>query len=80
MEYTTYIIYSVSLDRYYVGHTGDLGDRLYRRNNGESKYTKGSGDWRLVWKRVFPTRSAAMAMEREIKAKKSRKYIEFLAG
>ena len=28
--YTVYILYSASIDRYYVGSTGDLADRLHR--------------------------------------------------
>ena len=80
MPYTVYIIYSKLLDQYYVGHTGNLTDRLYRHRNSGSLSTKKTGDWELVYKEEFETRSEASLRERAIKSKKSRKYIELLIG
>jgi len=34
-----YVIFSESLNRYYVGHTEDLEHRLEQHNSGLSKYT-----------------------------------------
>ncbi|MBO0321104.1 GIY-YIG nuclease family protein [Muricauda sp. CAU 1633] len=78
MEYFVYIIYSKSADRYYVGHCQDLEDRMSRHNGGRSKYTKLATDWEVKHTVGYSTRVEAMAREREIKRKKSRKYIEFL--
>ena len=74
-----YIIYSASLDRYYVGSTGNIEDRMFRHNNSGSKSTKSASDWVLVYSEDFETRSEAVQRELEIKGKKSRKYIERLA-
>ncbi len=76
--YSTYIIYSESRDRYYVGHCVDVVKRIEDHNNSRSSYTKRGKLWSLKWKREFETRSEAMGEERRIKAKKSRKYIEWL--
>ena len=73
-----YIIYSASLDRYYVGSTGNIEDRMFRHNNSGSKSTKSASDWVLVYSEDFETRSEAVQRELEIKGKKSRKYIERL--
>ncbi|MDF0707040.1 GIY-YIG nuclease family protein [Flagellimonas okinawensis] len=78
MEYFVYIIYSESLDRYYVGHSQDLDDRMSRHKGRRSKYTKNADDWKVKYTESFSTRSKAMTREREIKKKKSRRYIEFL--
>ncbi|WP_396632923.1 GIY-YIG nuclease family protein [Maribacter sp. R86514] len=79
MSFTTYIIYSQTLDRYYIGSTADINDRLIRHNKGNgSTYTKKAKDWELSWKREFETRSEASSLEHLIKKKKSRKYIEYL--
>ncbi|MFN8353381.1 MAG: GIY-YIG nuclease family protein [Spirosomataceae bacterium] len=78
MEFTTYILYSASTDRYYVGSTGNLPDRLLRHNQGRSKATKSGLPWVVVHREVYPSRSAAYRRELEIKGKKSRKYIESL--
>ena len=74
-----YIIYSASLDRYYVGSTGNMEDRMFRHNNSGSKSTKSASDWVLVYSEDFETRSEAVQRELEIKGKKSRKYIERLS-
>ncbi|MCB0371726.1 MAG: GIY-YIG nuclease family protein [Muricauda sp.] len=78
MEFFVYIIYSESVDRYYVGHCQNLEDRMGRHNGGRSKYTKMATDWEEKYTESFSTRGEAMIREREIKKKKSRKYIEFL--
>jgi len=72
MSYCVYILYSVSVDRYYVGQTSNLEDRLVRHNQGRSKYTKSGIPWTLKYKESFATRSEAMAREKKIKASKSR--------
>ena len=78
MTFYTYILYSEKLDRYYVGSTGNLEERLTYHNSGYSKYTKKGLPWRLVYQEVFDTRSKAVRRESAIKKKKSRKYIEWL--
>ena len=73
-----YILYSSKLDRFYVGHTENIELRLIQHNNGISAFTSKANDWTLVYKESFPTRENAHKREREIKKKKSRKYIEWL--
>ena len=76
MPFVVYIIYSPTLNQYYVGHTENITDRLYRHNNSGSKTTKKANDWVLKYTETFSTRSDAAKREQEIKNKKSRKYIE----
>ncbi|MFO7841503.1 MAG: GIY-YIG nuclease family protein, partial [Fidelibacterota bacterium] len=38
--YFTYILYSETSDRYYIGYTSDLSKRLEKHNNGNSRSTK----------------------------------------
>ena len=78
MDYTVYIIYSQKLDRYYVGYTEDLPFRLEQHNNRMSAYTSKANDWKAVYRESFSTRKEAHKRERQIKTKKSRKYIEWL--
>ena len=72
MSYYVYILYSISVDRYYVGQTSNLEDRLKRHNQGRSKYTKSGIPWKLMYKESFETRSEAMAREKKIKSSESR--------
>ncbi|MBX9891669.1 MAG: GIY-YIG nuclease family protein [Chitinophagaceae bacterium] len=55
MPFIVYIIYSKSLDSFYVGHTANLDDRLFRHNNSGSKSTKKAKDWILVYQEAIPT-------------------------
>ena len=78
MTWFTYILYSQKLDKYYVGFTHDLSLRLQRHNSGWGKFTHAGIPWKLVYFEEFTTKSDAIKREREIKRKKSRKYIEKL--
>ena len=66
------------LDQYYIGHSENLENRLFRHNNSGSKFTKKTKDWRLVYSEEFNSKSAASKREMEIKKKKSKKYIQSL--
>ncbi len=77
-QFHVYILYSPSLNRYYIGHTGQLDDRLFRHTNSGSKSTKAAHDWQLVYSESCPSRSDAMKRESFIKKQKSRRFIETL--
>ena len=76
--YFVYLLYSKSYDRYYVGQCEDLIIRLARHNARAVPSTKAYAPWEMVYSESYSTRSLASQREREIKNKKSRKYIEFL--
>ncbi len=64
--------------KFYVGHTDDLDLRLHSHNRTDrtlGKFTRKNGPWELVWSEGHPTRSSAMARERQIKAMKSAAWI-----
>jgi len=74
-----YIIFSASLNKYYVGHTGDtIEERLRKHNSNHNGFTGGLSDWKLVYTECFATKTEAYAKERLIKNWKSRKKIEAL--
>ncbi|MBV7268105.1 GIY-YIG nuclease family protein [Winogradskyella luteola] len=73
--YCTYILYSQSKDRYYIGHSADLDDRLKRHNGGRSKSTKYGIPWKIVYTKEFATKPEAYQHEMHIKRPKSRDFI-----
>ena len=79
MAYFVYILYSKTVNRYYVGHCQDLEDRIGRHNGDRSKFTKMAKDREVKHSEIFSTRAEAMAREKEIKGKKSRMVFLFLA-
>ena len=70
MIFHVYILYAVLLDQYYIGHTCNLEDRLYRHKNSGSKATKKANDWDLVYKEQYDTKASAYQRELEFKKKK----------
>ncbi len=74
--YSVYIIYSFSLDKYYIGYTEDVAQRLQQHNEGISSFTSKASDWILKYTVAFENRALAHQRELEIKGKKSRKYID----
>ena len=76
--FIVYILFSSKVDQYYVGHTQNMEDRLFRHNSGRSLSTKKGKPWNLVYTETFETRSEAMLRERAIKKMKSRTYLEQL--
>lgn len=75
MEYKVYILWSVSIERFYVGSTNDLADRLHRHNAGEGKYTKKGIPWRLIWNGSCADRSEAVRLENKIKKRGIKRFL-----
>ncbi len=82
MTYYIYMIYSISIDRHYVGYSSDPWLRLGQHlNNTKDKFTGKATDWTLL--AVFEVSESepdAIRMERFIKKQKSRKLIEQLCS
>jgi putative endonuclease len=78
MSYTTYILYSSKLDKYYTGSCENITIRINQHNTGQNESTKPGVPWEIKYTEEYSTRSEAQSREMEIKKKKSRKYIEWL--
>lgn len=76
MPHYVYILYSEKLDKYYVGETGNVTERLRWHNEGkfDQSYTTQTNDWQLYWSIVCTDISVARKVEAHIKQMKSRKY------
>jgi putative endonuclease len=66
------------VNRYYSGITYDISWRLERHNNGWGRYTKSGIPWRIVYTEEYKSKTEALRREKEIKNKKSRRYLEEL--
>ena len=76
--YCFYILYSGLIDKYYIGYTSSIEERLKKHNTNHKGYTGKIGDWSLKYHEKYSTKESAGEREREIKAWKSRKLIEKL--
>ena len=73
-----YIIYSKKVDRYYIGETNCLSERLRRHNSTISKkaFTKIAQDWEYALTYKTDSRRDALYLESLVKRMKSRKFIQ----
>jgi len=78
MVYITYILYSKTTDKYYIGYTSDIEARLTRHNQKSKGFTGRVNDWEIKYTEQFTTKEEAYARERQLKSWKSRKMIESL--
>ena len=68
--YYVYILQSTVTNRYYVGHTQDIQNRLDRHNKKRVRSTKSGVPWKLVYTELFNTKSDAYKREMQIKSYK----------
>jgi len=78
MVHFLYIIQSETSGRYYVGSSHDPSLRVQHHNDGWTRSTKSGRPWKLIYIKRYSSKIQALRREREIKAMKSRKYIERL--
>ena len=77
--FLVYIIFSITKNKYYIGHTGSsLEDRIKKHNSNHKGFTGGIGDWKIAYSKPYGSKTEAYQAELAIKNKKSRKYIEDL--
>ncbi|MHB8636061.1 MAG: GIY-YIG nuclease family protein [Fimbriimonadaceae bacterium] len=74
----TYILWSESLGKFYVGQTQDLDSRVSFHNRGHVKFSSAGVPWVLVHAESHASRKAAVSREREIKGWKSSEAIRRL--
>lgn len=65
--FTVYILQSIKIRRYYIGHTEDLADRLGRHNRKLVKSTKAYAPWEVIYTENYSSKSEAFRREMEIK-------------
>ena len=76
MKYYLYIIYSEEFDKFYIGYSTDVNQRIKKHNTSKfNTFTSKYRPW--VLKAVFLTENKATAikMERFIKKQKSRRLL-----
>ncbi|MFD0932453.1 GIY-YIG nuclease family protein [Psychroflexus salinarum] len=79
MQYLVYILFSEKLNRFYIGYTSNIDQRLEFHQQAEShKFTSNANDWELFLKVECESKTQALAVENHIKRMKSKVYIQNL--
>jgi len=76
-----YILYSSTLDKYYIGETSSPpAERLKKHLTNHSGFTAKAKDWKIVYTEQHQSETGAKKREAQIKAWKSREMITKLIG
>lgn len=67
---TVYIMRNESTEKYYIGFTSNIRDRLKHHNSGASRFTRGKGPWKLVYQEHYQNKREAWLREKQIKSYK----------
>jgi len=78
MKYFLYILFSQAADKFYIGFTSDLSERLRKHNSNHKGFTGKFTDWKIVYTEDFDSKSEAYTRERQIKKWKNRNRIQQL--
>ena len=65
--YFVYILYSPTFDKFYIGQTNDMTNRLKRHNAGYESATNPYKPWLLKWIGEKPLRKEAVLLEKKLK-------------
>ena len=76
MAHFVYILYSLSADRFYVGETVNVSERIKQHNSGfyDGSYSKQAKDWELYFEIECTSRSQALKFEKFIKKMRNRNF------
>ena len=67
MEYTVYILFSLSLNKYYIGYTsGPIDERVRKHLTAHSGFTSNVKDWTLKYLGKFNEKRSAWELENRL--------------
>ncbi|HVZ67761.1 MAG TPA: GIY-YIG nuclease family protein [Patescibacteria group bacterium] len=65
--YYTYVLRNNKTNRYYIGYTPDLKNRLMKHKSGKVLSTKSNLNYELEWYCAFKTKGQALSFEQYLK-------------
>ena len=74
--YSVYILFSSSLEKYYVGYTDNVSKRFTEHNSGKGNFTSKGVPWILITTFECGSRSEAVRLELKIEKRGIRRYLQ----
>ncbi len=71
-----YVLYSHSAQKYYVGMTKNLQQRIREHNAGKSTFTAAYKPWILIYSETEESYSTARIREKYLKSAAGKKFIQ----
>ncbi|WP_421977933.1 GIY-YIG nuclease family protein [Roseivirga seohaensis] len=80
--FVVYILFSASLDKFYIGYTSNFEERIRFHNDSVKNniWTKRGQPWKEFFIIKDLTKSPALKIEKHIKRMKSKKYTQELSN
>jgi putative endonuclease len=79
-EYYVYVLFSERLGKHYTGYSSDVEKRLLHHNSAQDKFSKKGVPWHIVATFKCADKRAAMQLEKRVKARGAKRYIEDMNG
>jgi putative endonuclease len=73
--YSVYIIYSEKIDKFYIGYSANLNDRILKHNRSNKGFSSTGQPWALIYSETFEDKKSAMTREKQLKKWKNRNRI-----
>ncbi|MGC1391257.1 MAG: GIY-YIG nuclease family protein [Bacteroidales bacterium] len=73
--YSVYIIYSDKIDKYYIGYSSNVQERILKHNRNSKGFSNTGKPWILVYEEVFDNKKDAMERETQLKKWKNRERL-----
>ncbi len=78
MDFFVYILFNETKNRFYIGFTSDMEQRIMRHNQKSKGFTGYVNDWKIVYTEKYNSKEEAYTREQQIKSWKSRIKIQKL--
>ena len=78
MNFIVYILFSELKNRFYIGFTSNLAERIVRHNQKSKGFTGNVNDWEIVFTEIYEFKEEAQKRELQIKSWKSKIKIQAL--
>jgi len=72
MEFIVYILFSETKNRYYIGFTSNLEERIIRHNQKSKGFTGNVNEWKVVYIEKYDTKEKGLQKKSQIKSWKSK--------
>jgi len=76
--YSVYVLYSVTLDLYYIGSSSDPVKRLKKHLANHNGFTSKAKDWIICYSEDFESKKKALEREKQLKRMENRERIQQL--
>jgi putative endonuclease len=73
--FTTYILFSSKIGKFYTGQTDDFDRRMEEHYRGKTPFMASGMPWEIVYSKKFKSRQEAIKLEKYIKKRGAARFL-----